>query len=89
MANHKSALKKARQDEQRRQRNRVHRSRLRSAIKKFRKALEAGDKDAASALLVPTLSMVDHGAKVGVLHHSTAARTKSRLHRALNRLTAA
>ena len=89
MANHKSALKKARQDDKRRLTNRVHRSRLRTAIKKYRKALQAGDKDAAAALLVPTLSVVDHSAKVGVLHRNTAARTKSRLHRALNRLTAA
>lgn len=89
MANHKSALKKARQDDKRRQRNRSHRARLRTSIKNFRKALEAGDRDAAAALLGPTLSLLDHSAKLGVVHGNTAARTKSRLHRALNRLSAA
>jgi len=88
MATHKSALKKARQDLVRRLRNRGHRSRLRSVIKRFRATLDAGDKDEATKLLPATLSMIDRSAKLGVLHDNAAARTKSRLTRALNRLEA-
>lgn len=88
MANHKSALKKARQDEVRRLRNRGHRSRLRSVVKKFRASLDAGDKDEATKLLPDTLSMIDRSVKLGVLHDNAAARAKSRLTRALNRLGA-
>ena len=86
MANHKSALKKVRQDTERRLRNRTHRSKLRTAIKRFRAAIEQGDKGTAGELLSPTLSLVDHSAKVGVLHGKAAARTKSRLHKAYNRI---
>ncbi len=86
MANHKSALKKARQDARRRQRNRIHRSKLRTALKRFREALEEGDREAAGSLLRPTLSAVDHGVKVGALHGNAAARTKSRLQKAYDRL---
>jgi small subunit ribosomal protein S20 len=47
MANHKSAIKKLKQDIVRRERNRTHRSRMRTQIKKFRKLLEAGDAEGA------------------------------------------
>jgi small subunit ribosomal protein S20 len=88
MANHKSALKKARQDRVRRDRNRGHRSRLRTAIKRFRGHLQAGEKDEAAKLLPDTLSIIDHSTKLGVLHENAAARTKSRLTKALNRIGA-
>ena len=88
MANHKSAIKKARQDQVRRLRNRGHRSRMATAVKKFRKALAAGDVDAARSLLPGTLSILDRSAKLGVMHDNAAARSKSRLTRALNKLAA-
>ncbi len=88
MANHKSALKQHRQDAQRRLRNRNHRTRMRSAIKKLRQAFEAGDTASAQKLLPETLSIVDHTAKLGAIHDKAAARTKSRLARGLNRLAA-
>ena len=89
MANHKSAVKEHRQSVARRLRNRHHRGRLRSAVKKFRQAIEAGDLEQVRGLLVGTLSLVDRSAKLGVLHDNAAARTKSRLTRAANRLSAA
>jgi len=89
MANHKSALKKILQDRKRRVRNRVHRSRLRSSVKKLRGAIDSGDADAARALLVPTLALVDRTAKHGVIHANVADRTKSRLTRAVARMEAA
>lgn len=88
MANHKSALKKTLQDRKRRARNRFHRARLRSQVKKFRAAVASGDAEAAQQLLGPTLSLVDRSAKHGVLHANAADRTKSRLARAVARMGA-
>lgn len=81
-------MKKHRRDERRRLRNRAHRSRLRTQIKKLRRALAAGDLDTARSLLRATLALADRTAKLGVIHRNTAARTKSRLVRAFNRLAA-
>ncbi len=89
MANHKSATKQHRQSLDRRQRNRLHRSRLRTAVKRLRKAVEAGDGSTADSLLRPTLSIVDRTAKLGVIHSKTADRTKSRLTVAVSRLRVA
>ena len=86
MANHKSALKKIRQDRERRATNRMHRTRLRSQVKKIRKAVSDGDAETARALLPGTLSLIDHSAKLGVVHDNAAARTKSRITRAVNKL---
>lgn len=86
MAKHKSALKQHRQEVRRRERNRHHRSRLRTAVKRLRKALEAGEAASAAELLPATLSLVDRTARTGLVHRNAAARTKSRLTRALQRL---
>jgi len=88
MASHKSALKEHRRAQARRLRNRARRSRLRSAVKSYRGALEAGDLEQAKALLPETLSLIDRTAKSNALHANTADRFKSRLTRALNRLSA-
>ena len=85
MANHKSALKQHRQDVRRRTQNRYNRARMRTAVKHFRSAVAAGDLDTARQLLNPTLSLVDRTAKLGGIHDNAAARTKSRLTRALAR----
>ena len=86
MANHKSATKEHRQSQDHRERNRSRRARLRTEIKRFRQALHEGDADAARTLLPGTLSLIDHTARHGAIHGNMAARTKSRLTRALNRL---
>ena len=88
MANHKSAQKKILQDRKRRLRNRTHRSRLRSSVKVFRSAIAAGDPETARELLTPLLSLVDRVAKHGVIHTNVADRTKSRLTRAVARMSA-
>ncbi len=89
MANHKSALKKLKQDIVRRDRNRQHRSRMRTQVKKFRALLDAGDVDGARKILPETLSLVDVTARHGVIHDNAAARYKSRLTRAIARVEAA
>ena len=85
MANHKSALKRARQNRKRRERNRANRSRLRTQVKKFRTTAEGGDADGAKEMLSPTLSLLDRAVQKGILTRAAAARRKSRLERLLNR----
>ena len=86
MANHKSAIKQHRQDVKRRAANRLHKTRVRTAIKSCRKAIADGDADKAKGLLVGVCSLLDRSVKTGALHDNTASRTKSRLQRAVNRL---
>ncbi len=61
---------------------------MRNAIKKLRQVLEAGDAESGQRLLPATLAIIDHTAKHGAMHDKAAARTKSRLARALNKLGA-
>jgi len=79
MPNHKSAIKRVRQNEKRRAVNRSNRSDLRTQIKKLRSALTASDKAQSQELLTPTVSAIDKAVNKGVLHRNTAARYKSRL----------
>jgi len=79
MANHKSATKEYRQSLARRQRNRLKRSRLRTAIKQFRAAVAEGDVERARGLLPETISLLDRTAKSRALHPNAADRHKSRL----------
>jgi len=83
MASHASALKKNRQDQKRRLRNRAHASKLRTQLKKMTEALTSGDGAAAAALMKDTVSLVDRTAKHRVIHRNAASRTKSRLAKAL------
>jgi small subunit ribosomal protein S20 len=86
MANHFSALKRARQTETRTQRNRSNSSRLRTALRAMREALAKGDKSAAQLAYRSTASALDKAIQKGVLHENTAARYKSRLNVRLNAL---
>lgn len=79
MPNHKSAEKRARQNEKRREINRGNRGRLRTGVKRLRAALEGGDAGSAQALLPETVSLIDKAVQKGVLHRNAAARYKSRL----------
>ena len=88
MANHKSALKHHRQSLKRRDRNRGHRARMRTAIKKFRAMIAAGDASGAQSSLSGMLGMIDRSSKLGAIHANAAARTKSRLTKAVNKLSA-
>ena len=87
MASHKSALKRLKQIRKRTALNRGHRGKLRHAIRDLRAALEAKDKAAAQSILTPTLALIDHSIRKGILHPNTAARYKSRLTLRFNALT--
>ncbi len=84
MPHHKSAFKRLRQTETRRQRNIHYRSRMRSAIKKVRTALEANDVAAAQTALVEATKIIDSTQSKGVIHRRNASRTISRLTRAVS-----
>ncbi|MFY9555643.1 MAG: 30S ribosomal protein S20 [Blastocatellia bacterium] len=88
MANHKSAEKRARQADRRNEANRRNRSRLRTEIKKLRAAIEAGNRDEATSLLVGTVSLIDKSIQKGIIHRNAAARYKSRLTVEVNALSA-
>lgn len=79
MANTKSAEKRNRQNVKARERNRAHRSRLRTAIKSLRAAVASGDAAKAQELLPQTLGVIDATAQKKVIHSNTASRYKSRL----------
>lgn len=79
MANHFSALKRARQTEKRSARNRANTSQMRSALRVMRESLEKGDKAAAAQTYRQTVSALDKAIQKGVLHENTASRYKSRL----------
>jgi small subunit ribosomal protein S20 len=79
MANHFSALKRARQTTKRTAENRANMSRLRTALRHFRTALQSGDSTQAKAIFSDTVSRIDQAVKKGVIHKNTAARYKSRL----------
>jgi small subunit ribosomal protein S20 len=79
MANIKSAKKRARQSEVRREHNASMRSRMRTAIKRVRKAIDAGDKAGATSALRSAYSVLDSTVGKGVVHGNMAARSKSRL----------
>lgn len=88
MANHASALKRARQNEQRRMRNKAIRTKLRGAIKSVRQAIEAKDQDAARTALNAAEPVIDQAASKGVLPKRTAARKISRLAKQVHALQA-
>ena len=80
MANHKSALKRARQSETRRARNRINKTKVKNAVKKVRVALGESP-EAATEALKAAMSALDRAAAKGALHRRNAARRTARLAR--------
>ena len=83
MANSAQAKKRARQSEATRKRNASQKSELRTAVKKVRKAIAAGDKAAAAKVLQESQSTIDRIADKKVVHKNLASRTKARLAQAI------
>jgi small subunit ribosomal protein S20 len=79
MANHFSALKRARQTEKRTAVNRANTSKLRTSLRSMRESIAKGDKADAQKTYRDTVSALDKAVQKGVLHKNTAARYKSRL----------
>ncbi len=89
MANHKSAAKRARQNEKRRIRNRAVKTRVKNAVREVVHAVEKSAADEAQTSLVAAVKTVQKARSKGVLHKKTASRRVSRLTRAVNKLAAA
>ncbi len=85
MANIKSQIKRNRQNEQARLRNKSVRSALRTYRRRVLEALDSGDAAAAEEALERAARAYDKAASKGVIHANNAANHKSRLARSLNR----
>ena len=85
MANIKSQIKRNRQNDKRRLRNRVYRGTARIAVKSARTAIDAGVPESKSALM-SAISTLDKAAEKGVIHKNNAARRKSRLMKAFAKM---
>lgn len=84
MANHKSALKRARQNQMRRIRNKSVKTRVKNVIKDLKLTIDGESKEAVPEKLNIAKSAIDKAAKKGVIHKRTAARKISRLSRLAN-----
>lgn len=83
MPNNKQAAKRLRQSEVRRQANKTDKSAMRTAV---RHVLEADNKEAAVAAMPAAVKKIDKAAKKNILHDNAAARMKSRLAKATNKM---
>ncbi len=88
MANHKSAVKRARQAEKRRARNRAVKSEVRHRVKAVRTAVASGDSTAAAEQLKVAERVLRKAASKGVVPKTTASRSVSRLAKAVHGLQA-
>lgn len=86
MANHKSALKRNRQNEKKRLQNKHIRSTLRTSIKRVREAVAAKDGAAANEALKAVIPVIDKAASKGVIHVNNASRNVSRLSKLVSSL---
>jgi small subunit ribosomal protein S20 len=84
VAHTKSALKRWRQNDRHRERNKTVRTSARTAVKNARESIAAGDGEAARAAVAAAASVLDRASKGNVVHKNAVARHKSRLMRHLN-----
>jgi len=88
LANHKSALKRARQNEERRIRNKSTKTRIKNIVKDVRLAVGEKSKESALTKLDTAKSVIDNAAKKGVIHKKSASRKISRLSKIVNAVSA-
>lgn len=86
MANIQSQIKRNRQNEVARERNRVVRSRLRTYVRRFRSAVDEGDAASAEQAYAEAARQLDKAVSKGVLHRNTAANRKSKMAKRLQAL---
>jgi small subunit ribosomal protein S20 len=88
VANHASALKRHRQSEKRRLRNRALKTRLRHVVREVRSAVASGDPERAGKTLALATTALDKAVTKGVLHRNSASRRIARLAHAVHGLGA-
>jgi small subunit ribosomal protein S20 len=89
MPTHKSAIKRMRQSEEKKQKNRQTRSTLRTAVKNTIKAATEGTKEEVKALHKKSVSLIGKAATKGLMHKKAAARKTSRLAKAVKKASTA
>jgi len=87
LANHKSALKRARQNEVKRIRNKSYKTRVKKAVKEVRTAVDSNSVEQAQENLVKAVSIIQKTASKGVIHKRQASRKISRLARQVDQLS--
>jgi small subunit ribosomal protein S20 len=88
LANHKSALKRARQNDMRRLRNKSVKTKIKNIVKDLRLSSSETSKKDAMKRLDMAKSNIDRAAQKGVIHKKTASRKISRLSKMVNRTSA-
>jgi small subunit ribosomal protein S20 len=88
LANHPSALKRARQNEVKRVRNKSYKTRVKKTVKEVRTAIAANSAEQAEKSFKEAVSVIQKTASKGVIHKNQASRKISRLARGINRLVA-
>jgi len=79
LANIKSAIKRNKQNEKRRLRNRIFRGRARTFVRQARRAIEESDMESARQATLEAIRALDKAAVKGILHENNASRRKGRL----------
>ena len=79
MANIKSAIKRAKTSVVENLRNRMDKSELKTAVRRFDEALKSGDQEAVEAAYLAAVKTVDQSAAKGVIHKNAADRKKAQL----------
>ena len=79
MANIKQQVKRNRKNEEARQRNKATKSRIKTAIRRYRETVESGDTAAADVRLREASQLLDKAVSKGVIHRNQAANKKSRM----------
>lgn len=86
MANIKSAIKRNKQNEKRRLRNRYFSGRARAFVRRARTTIAGGEIEDARSATIQAISALDKAAEKGIIHKNNAARRKSRLMKRLSAL---
>jgi small subunit ribosomal protein S20 len=79
VANIRSQIKRNKQTDKATERNKAEKSEFKTAIRKFREAADAGDRDQAETLMRDASQLVDKAASKGVIHANQAANKKARM----------
>jgi len=88
LANHKSALKRAKQNEVRRLRNKGYKTKVKKAVRKVRASIENNSHEQAQADFIEAVSMIQKTASKGIIHRNQASRKISRLAHQVNQIAA-
>ena len=89
MATHKDAVKRQKQSEKRRVRNRYYKKTMRSSTRLFRSLLEQGELEQAQSQMFRNVKLIQKLAQKGIIHKNLASRRVSRMYKAYNKLAQA